>query len=293
MGRAIVRRPCAFLMDEPLSNLDAKLRVQLRTEIRRLHERLAVTFCYVTHDQTEALTIGDRVAVLRRGRLQQLDDPQRLYDAPANLFVAGGIGSPPTNLLHAPVETVDGERVARAGPWTIPLPSVAASTDSNLVVGIRPEHLEEPRFAAGFGRAVTAEVAIDVVEPLGGATLAHFSVDARPVTVRDDAPAGERGGELARALLRAPVEAHRSEIKAIVARHKGTSVAIFGSVGRGDETADSDIDFLVQFGEGASLFDLVRTEMELGELLAHRVDVSSVGGLLPEDDDVRKAAVSL
>jgi len=197
MGRAIVRRPCAFLMDEPLSNLDAKLRVQLRTEIRRLHERLAVTFCYVTHDQTEALTIGDRVAVLRRGRLQQLDDPQRLYDAPANLFVAGFIGSPPTNLLHAPVETVDGERVARAGPWTIPLPSVAASTDSNLVVGIRPEHLEEPRFAAGFGRAVTAEVAIDVVEPLGGATLAHFSVDARPVTVRDDAPAGERGGELA------------------------------------------------------------------------------------------------
>lgn len=99
--------------------------------------------------------------------------------------------------------------------------------------------------------------------------------------------------ELAQAPLRALVEAHRSEIKAIVARHKGTSVAIFGSVARGDETADSDIDFLVQFGEGASLFDLVRAEIELEELLAHRVDVVSVGGLLPEDDDVRQDAVRL
>ncbi|MDQ3178672.1 MAG: ABC transporter ATP-binding protein [Actinomycetota bacterium] len=193
MGRAIVRRPCAFLMDEPLSNLDAKLRVQLRTEIRRIHEQLGTTFCYVTHDQTEALTIGDRVAVMRRGCLQQLDDPQQLYDAPANLFVAGFIGSPPTNLVHARVETVGGQRVARAGPWTIPIPATAAADRTDVVVGIRPEHLEEPRFAAGFGRAATAEVTICAVEPLGGSTLAHFAVDAVPVIVRDDASAAARG----------------------------------------------------------------------------------------------------
>ncbi|MBA2497694.1 MAG: ABC transporter ATP-binding protein [Acidimicrobiia bacterium] len=191
MGRAIVRRPCAFLMDEPLSNLDAKLRVQLRTEIRRLHDELGTTFCYVTHDQTEALTIGDRVAVLRRGRLQQLEEPQRLYDAPVNLFVAGFIGSPPTNLLLAPVAEGDGEVVARVGPWSIPLPAAVVDGRSHVVVGIRPEHLEEPRFAADFGGAVTAEVTVDLVEPLGGSTLVHFAVDARPATVPDDDAPGE------------------------------------------------------------------------------------------------------
>ncbi len=196
MGRAIVRRPRAFLMDEPLSNLDAKLRVQLRTEIRRLHEELGATFCYVTHDQIEALTIGDRVAVLRRGRLQQLDEPQRLYDAPANLFVAGFIGSPPTNLLHAPVRHLDGACMAAAGPWVVPVPAaVAGEGRSALVVGIRPEHLEEPRFAAGFAAAVTAEVTVDVVEPLGGSTLVHFGVDGRPVAVPDDTVAGGGAGE--------------------------------------------------------------------------------------------------
>lgn len=122
MGRAIVRRPAAFLMDEPLSNLDAKLRGQLRSEIRRLHRELGATFVYVTHDQTEALTIGDRVAVLRRGVLQQLDDPQRLYDRPANLFVAGFIGTPPMNLLLATVDADGVLPMARVGPWVFPRP---------------------------------------------------------------------------------------------------------------------------------------------------------------------------
>ncbi len=184
MGRAIVRQPSAFLMDEPLSNLDAKLRVALRSEIRRLHRELGATFLYVTHDQTEALTIGDRVAVLRRGRLQQLDHPQRLYQAPANVFVAGFIGTPPMNLLVAHVQLDDGDRVARAGPWSIPVP--AQVTSDKIVVGIRPEHFGADPFTAGFGRAPTVELTVTEVETLGGVSLLHFDVDAQPVSVRDD-----------------------------------------------------------------------------------------------------------
>ncbi len=184
MGRAIVRQPSAFLMDEPLSNLDAKLRVQLRSGIRRLHRELGATFLYVTHDQTEALTIGDRVAVLRRGRLQQLDTPQQLYDFPVNLFVAGFIGTPPMNLLLASVEDDDGQRIVRAGAWTIPVPAEVPT--GRIVVGIRPEHLEVPQFAAAFDRAATAEMVVDEAETLGGISLLHFPVDAQPVSVRDD-----------------------------------------------------------------------------------------------------------
>lgn len=184
MGRAIVRSPSAFLMDEPLSNLDAKLRVQLRSEIRRLHRELGETFLFVTHDQTEALTIGDRVAVLRRGRLQQLDDPQSLYDSPANLFVAGFIGTPPMNLLLATVEADGTQRIARAGPWRFAVP--AGVPIGRVVVGIRPEHLGAPEFVTGFGEAATAEVLVAEAETLGGVSLLHFAVDAQPVSVRDD-----------------------------------------------------------------------------------------------------------
>jgi len=184
MGRAIVRHPSAFLMDEPLSNLDAKLRVELRSEIRRLHRELGATFLYVTHDQFEALTIGDRVAVLRRGRLQQLDAPQQLYDFPANVFVAAFIGSPPMNLLLATVVDHGNGRLAQAGPWQIPVPAVI--TADRIVVGIRPEHLATPAYVTGFTRVATSEVLVHESETLGGILLLHFEVDARRVSVRDD-----------------------------------------------------------------------------------------------------------
>ncbi len=189
MGRAIVREPSAFLMDEPLSNLDAKLRIQLRSEIRRLHRELGATFLYVTHDQTEALTIGDRVAVLRRGRLQQLDDPQRLYDFPVNVFVAGFIGTPPMNLLLADVMDADGgRRIAQAGPWAVPVPDCVNA--GRVIVGIRPEHLGAPGFVAGFAQPVHADVDVAEVETLGGIALLHFAVQAPPVEVVDDDTSG-------------------------------------------------------------------------------------------------------
>ncbi len=188
MGRAIVRQPSAFLMDEPLSNLDAKLRVQMRTEMRRLHDELGATFLFVTHDQVEAVTLGDRVAVLREGRLQQVDQPQRLYTAPANLFVAAFIGSPPTNLMVAAVEQSAGRAVARIGPWAIPLGDRRVAKE--VVVGIRPEHLEDPRRMPFADPECAGEVLIDAVEPLGSVTLVHFSVDGVGVTVPDRAAGG-------------------------------------------------------------------------------------------------------
>ncbi len=188
MGRAIVRRPAAFLMDEPLSNLDAKLRVELRTEIRRLHAELATTFLYVTHDQVEAMTLGDRVAVLRHGRLQQLASPQQLYAAPASVFVAAFMGSPAMNLLRAPLASVGGRVVARAGPWDIPLEPGKAKDHDEVLVGIRPEHLEHfPHPSAGEAGEL-AQVTAEVVEPLGSVTLVHFHVDAAPVSVLDERP---------------------------------------------------------------------------------------------------------
>ncbi|TSD99303.1 sn-glycerol-3-phosphate ABC transporter ATP-binding protein UgpC [Skermania sp. ID1734] len=156
MGRAIVRQPQVFLMDEPLSNLDAKLRVQTRTQIAQLQRRLGTTTVYVTHDQVEAMTMGDRVAVLRDGVLQQCASPRQLYAEPANVFVAGFMGSPAMNLLTLPVSA--GE--VTIGDWRISLPSaVAAAAGESVVVGIRPEHLE-------IG-AEGLEIEVDVVEELG------------------------------------------------------------------------------------------------------------------------------
>jgi multiple sugar transport system ATP-binding protein len=155
MGRAIVRRPQVFLMDEPLSNLDAKLRVQTRNQIAGLQRRLGTTTVYVTHDQVEAMTMGDRVAVLRDGILQQCAAPRELYRNPVNMFVAEFIGSPAMNLLTVPVV---GHRVA-LGDWSIPLPHEISSAAEEIVVGIRPEHLE----IGGTG----VEMQIEVVEELG------------------------------------------------------------------------------------------------------------------------------
>ena len=169
MGRAIVREPQAFLMDEPLSNLDAKLRVSMRAQLGALHARLATTTIYVTHDQIEAMTLGQRVAVMRDGRIQQVDTPQELYSRPANLFVAAFIGSPAMNLVEA--EVADGE--LRFGGYAIPVSKPAAG---RVIAGIRPEAFEDAAFADAS--LPTIDVQIEVVEELGADTHVIFAVDA-------------------------------------------------------------------------------------------------------------------
>ena len=190
MGRAMVREPVAFLMDEPLSNLDAKLRVEMRAELARLRDRLKTTTLYVTHDQVEAMTLGDRVAVLKDGVLQQVDTPQRLFNEPTNLFVAAFIGSPSMNLVDARVE--DG--VVHFGPYSIPLPAdrqLAAHADQRLVLGIRPHDFEDAD--VWKSDLPTIEVKADVTEELGSEVHVIFTVDALAGRHR-----GDRGGDLAR-----------------------------------------------------------------------------------------------
>jgi multiple sugar transport system ATP-binding protein len=181
MGRAIVRRPAAFLMDEPLSNLDAKLRVGMRTSLQELHARLGTTTVYVTHDQVEAMTLGQRVAVMRDGKLQQVDAPQKLYENPANLFVAAFIGSPAMNLARA---RVDGDAVALGG-IRIPLngkrPPQSAGED--VIVGIRPEAFEDSGFADP--ELPQVDVQVRVLEELGADAHVFFEVDAETVVVED------------------------------------------------------------------------------------------------------------
>ena len=199
MGRAIIRQPQVFLMDEPLSNLDAQLRVHMRGEIEALQKRLGVTTVYVTHDQIEAMTMGDRVAVLRAGELQQVDTPTNVYDRPANLFVAGFIGSPPMNLARATIEAGEGGLVARLGSSTIPIPD-EVSRDRGLdvwlgrdvILGIRPEDLVGPVESRDEG--VILEAKIDRVEALGSDLLCFFTVDAPPAT--SEAIAEATGGGL-------------------------------------------------------------------------------------------------
>jgi multiple sugar transport system ATP-binding protein len=187
MGRAIVREPAAFLMDEPLSNLDAKLRVQMRTEIARIQRRLDVATIYVTHDQTEAMTMGDRVAVLRAGTLQQCDSPQVLYDHPVNLFVAAFIGSPSMNLYEGTISP-DGQEV-RLGDQSLELssnesgerPAVEAFRGKEVVVGIRPENLHDAEAAGEVPSGRRLEGDVDIVEALGSERLIHFHLDASRV----------------------------------------------------------------------------------------------------------------
>jgi multiple sugar transport system ATP-binding protein len=192
MGRAIVREPHVFLMDEPLSNLDAKLRVQMRAEISRIQRQLSVTTVYVTHDQVEAMTMGDRVAVLRRGLLQQFDAPQLLYEKPANLFVASFIGSPAMNILEGTLEP-DGDGLAvQIGATTFALPAEVLKARPALrdnfrkpiAVGIRPEALDEPgrRNGEADGRL---RGRVTAIEALGPEQLAYVDIDAQPVLVED------------------------------------------------------------------------------------------------------------
>jgi multiple sugar transport system ATP-binding protein len=189
MGRAIVREPHVFLMDEPLSNLDAKLRVQMRAEISRIQRQLAVTTVYVTHDQVEAMTMGDRVAVLRRGLLQQFDKPQLLYERPANLFVASFIGSPAMNVLEGRLERNGNGLTCRVGVATFPLSDemvtsrLATYLDKTIAVGIRPEALEEPGRRDGAAGRVRGRV--QAIEALGPEQLAYVDIEAKPVLVED------------------------------------------------------------------------------------------------------------
>ena len=185
MGRAIVREPSVFLMDEPLSNLDAKMRVQMRAEISRIQRRVGVATFYVTHDQTEAMTMGDRVAVLHMGELQQCDTPQYLYEHPDNIFVAAFIGSPAMNLYEAIVSPeADGIKLG-SQPLSLPEATLAARPalrgyrDRKVIVGVRPEDLEDPALAdaaAGPGNTLAADV--ELVEALGNELQVHFLTDA-------------------------------------------------------------------------------------------------------------------
>jgi multiple sugar transport system ATP-binding protein len=188
MGRAIVREPQAFLMDEPLSNLDAKLRVEMRAEIQRIQRDLRVTTIYVTHDQVEAMTMGDRVCVLRGGLLQQAASPQELYERPANLFVAEFIGSPAMNLVQAELATENGRVKARfrSGSLTVPeavrraRPGLQAYAGRRVIVGIRPEDLEDAALARSDDGDVIP-VQVDIREDMGAEVYAHFRLDADPV----------------------------------------------------------------------------------------------------------------
>jgi multiple sugar transport system ATP-binding protein len=201
MGRAIIREPQAFLMDEPLSNLDAQLRVQMRGEIEALQKRLGVTTVYVTHDQVEAMTMGDHIAVLREGVLQQVGHPTHVYDNPANLFVAGFIGSPQMNLAQATIETRDGGLAAKLGDETIPIPEEVAREqglekwrDRPVILGIRPEDLHQARDGEQTGSYAKLQAVIDRVEALGASLLVHFAVDAPPAKTAGIAAAtGEHG----------------------------------------------------------------------------------------------------
>jgi multiple sugar transport system ATP-binding protein len=181
MGRAIVRQADAFLFDEPLSNLDAKLRGQMRTEISRLQRRLGITTVYVTHDQTEAMTLGDRVAVLKRGELQQLATPRELYNQPVNLFVAGFIGSPPMNFMPA---TVRGDQVELPfGTATLPAEKAQKVQDKGvLIAGLRPEHFEDAAVmdASVASRGSKFRATVDVVEWLGNEAYAYIPFEAPP-----------------------------------------------------------------------------------------------------------------
>jgi len=192
MGRAIVREPQAFLMDEPLSNLDAKLRVQMRAEIARIQRDLGVTTIYVTHDQTEAMTLGDRVAVIKKGELQQVAPPQELYDRPANLFVAGFIGSPAMNLLQGTLTGTAGEPRLEVGGQTLTVsgeviqlrPALRGYLGRTVVVGIRPEDMEDADLVATQDGAYVNSSA-ELVEAMGSDVLVHFAVDASQVVTED------------------------------------------------------------------------------------------------------------
>jgi multiple sugar transport system ATP-binding protein len=190
LGRAIVRHPAVFLFDEPLSNLDAKLRVQMRAEIKKLQERLKTTTVYVTHDQVEAMTMGSRIAVMHEGRIQQLGTPQEIYDRPANLFVAGFVGTPPMNFFPA---TLAGG-LAKGDGFNLPVPAPFRNREGQVVIGIRPEDLTVSREETS-GAAGTLPVTVDLVEPLGDAALVHGNLGGTAIVGKIDPHRTPRAGD--------------------------------------------------------------------------------------------------
>jgi multiple sugar transport system ATP-binding protein len=198
MGRAIVRNPKVFLFDEPLSNLDAKLRVQVRTEIKKLHERVATTIIYVTHDQVEAMTLADRIVVLKNGQIEQVGTPEDVYETPATVFVAGFIGAPTMNLMPGRlVSEGAGLSVRLSDAVVLPVPPEPGSRyerflNQEIIVGLRPEHLA---MASGPTSAPPIEIAADVVEPLGADTLVFFNLAGRELVARVPPGAARRRGD--------------------------------------------------------------------------------------------------
>jgi multiple sugar transport system ATP-binding protein len=240
MGRAIVREPQAFLMDEPLSNLDAKLRVEMRAEIARIQRDLEVTTIYVTHDQTEALTLGDRVAVMRDGVLQQFDVPQRLYDEPVNLFVAEFIGSPAMNLVGADLVSSNGRLEACFGDHRLRVddeivsarPALRQFEGKRVILGIRPEDLEDATAAGGAPEDRRLSAVVDIRENMGSEVFVHFGVGGPPV----------RGEDVKAAVGAEAVEATAEQVR----KHGSLFVA---RLGRGTQAQERDrIELLVTPG---------------------------------------------
>ncbi len=200
VGRAIVRQPKVFLFDEPLSNLDAKLRVQTRAELSRLHKRLQTTFVYVTHDQVEAMTMADRIAVMNQGVIQQVDTPQKVYDEPANLFVAGFIGSPAMNFFPATLRQQEGHLYVDTGAFAVQVPDerkevYAPYINRRVILGLRPEHIYHPDFAPPgiFPQPVTGRV--EVVEPMGSEKYVYLRAGEHAFVARVDPRSDYRLGE--------------------------------------------------------------------------------------------------
>ena len=203
MGRAIVRNPKVFLMDEPLSNLDAKLRVQMRIEIAKLHQRLGTTIIYVTHDQTEAMTLGTRIVVMKDGIIQQVDTPQNLYEKPQNLFVAGFMGSPQMNFLDAIVEVVDDTAVLKVAGHFIPLPPAKSKklieggyNGKTVTFGIRPEDVYDSEMMVEASPQSTFEATVKVYELLGAEVYLYFDLDEFQMTARVDPRTTARPGDV-------------------------------------------------------------------------------------------------
>ncbi len=246
MGRAIVREPQAFLMDEPLSNLDAKLRVEMRAEIARIQRDLEVTTIYVTHDQTEALTLGDRVAVLRDGVLQQFDVPQRLYDEPVNLFVAEFIGSPAMNLVGADLVGSNGGLEAQFGEHRLRIsetviearPALTGFEGTRVILGIRPEDLEHVAATDGAQEGRRISAVVDIREDMGSEVFVHFGVAAPPVRGKD---------------VEAAVGSEAVEATAEQARRQGS--LFVARLGRGLQAREGDRIDLVATPDRLHFFD--------------------------------------
>jgi multiple sugar transport system ATP-binding protein len=199
VGRAIVREPKVFLFDEPLSNLDAKLRVQTRAEISKLHQRLGTTFIYVTHDQTEAMTMASRIAVMKDGIMQQIGSPQELYDHPGNMFVAGFIGSPSMNFFNATIRQSDGSTALDTGSFRVPAPAdsrekLRSSAGEPVVIGIRPEDIHDRQFTPPGIEGGSINATTEVVEPMGSEIYLNLVSGGQPFVARVDARSQARPG---------------------------------------------------------------------------------------------------